>query len=214
MSAQGLVSAQGLAPVQELVLAQGSVLAQGWCRLRSWCRHRLTQVAIRVLSLYVHYELLSFHAVYLVSDYCLLRYKPPKAKDNEELERKYWKNVTFNQPLYGADIPGTLTDPSVREWNINNLNTILDTVPREYGVHIPGVNTAYLYFGMWKTSFAWHTEDMDLYSINYLHFGAPKQWLVLGEQFPLHCVYWCMCMDGDVQLIPPTVGILNICVHL
>ena len=88
--------------------------------------------------------------------------------------------MSFNQPLYGADIPGTLTDPSVKEWNINCLNTILDTV-LEYGISIPGVNTAYLYFGMWKTSFAWHTEDMDLYSINYLHFGAPKSWC--GKNF-------------------------------
>ena len=114
----------------------------------------------------------------------LLRFKAPKTENFEELERKFWKNVTFNQPLYGADIPGSLYDPAVKEWNINHLGTILDAISEEYGVDIPGVNTAYLYFGMWKTAFAWHTEDMDLYSINYLHFGEPKQWYV--------CV--CVCV--------------------
>ena len=104
------------------------------------------------------------------------RFKPPSAKTYEELERKFWKNITFNPPLYGADLAGSLTDPEVTEWNINHLNTILDTLVDDYGVQIPGVNTAYLYFGMWKTAFAWHTEDMDLYSINYLHFGSPKSW--------------------------------------
>lgn len=106
----------------------------------------------------------------------MYRYKAPNAKSYDELERKYWKNVTFNQPLYGADIQGSLTDPAVDVWNINHLDSILDTVAKEYGVSIPGVNTSYLYFGMWKATFAWHTEDMDLYSINYLHFGAPKAW--------------------------------------
>lgn len=64
----------------------------------------------------------------------------------------------------------------VSEWNIGRLDTILDTVEHESGVKIKGVNTPYLYFGMWKAAFAWHTEDMDLYSVNYLHFGEPKSW--------------------------------------
>ncbi|KAK2822191.1 hypothetical protein Q5P01_022256 [Channa striata] len=100
----------------------------------------------------------------------------PHYDDFEELERKYWKNVTFNAPIYGADVNGSLYDPEVKEWNICHLGTILDTVEHESGITIEGVNTPYLYFGMWKTTFAWHTEDMDLYSINYLHFGEPKSW--------------------------------------
>ncbi|CAJ1071846.1 lysine-specific demethylase 4A isoform X2 [Xyrichtys novacula] len=100
----------------------------------------------------------------------------PHYDDFEELERKYWKNVTFNPPIYGADVNGSLYDPGVKEWNICHLDTILDTVEHESGITIEGVNTPYLYFGMWKTTFAWHTEDMDLYSINYLHFGEPKSW--------------------------------------
>ena len=103
------------------------------------------------------------------------RYRAPPG-DFDRLERSYWKNVTFNSPIYGADVPGSIYDPGVKYWNINHLNTILDLINTEYNVKILGVNTAYLYFGMWKTSFAWHTEDMDLYSINYLHYGAPKAW--------------------------------------
>nr|XP_055058576.1 lysine-specific demethylase 4A-like isoform X1 [Misgurnus anguillicaudatus] len=100
----------------------------------------------------------------------------PRYDDFEELERKYWKNLTFNPPIYGADVNGTLYDPGVKEWNVGHLNTILDTVEHDSGISIEGVTTPYLYFGMWKTTFAWHTEDMDLYSINYLHFGEPKSW--------------------------------------
>ncbi|KAH0618704.1 hypothetical protein JD844_018134 [Phrynosoma platyrhinos] len=104
------------------------------------------------------------------------KYCTPRYTDFEDLERKYWKNLTFNAPIYGADVNGTLYDKHVDEWNIGHLNTILDVVENESGITIEGVNTPYLYFGMWKTSFAWHTEDMDLYSINYLHFGEPKSW--------------------------------------
>ncbi|XP_037829942.1 lysine-specific demethylase 4A isoform X2 [Kryptolebias marmoratus] len=102
--------------------------------------------------------------------------------DFDELERKFWKNLTFNPPLYGADVSGTLYDPDVTEWNISHLNTILDTVESESGIKIKGVNRPYLYFGMWKSAFAWHTEDMDLYRINYLHYGEPKSWYVVPPE--------------------------------
>uniref|UniRef100_A0A7N9B1P5 Lysine-specific demethylase 4B n=1 Tax=Mastacembelus armatus TaxID=205130 RepID=A0A7N9B1P5_9TELE len=105
----------------------------------------------------------------------------PRYLNYEDLERKYWKNLTFVSPIYGADVSGTLYDEDVEEWNIGHLNSILDVIEEDCGVSIQGVNTPYLYFGMWKTTFSWHTEDMDLYSINYLHFGEPKSWLVWGR---------------------------------
>ncbi|XP_071480917.1 lysine-specific demethylase 4C-like isoform X2 [Diadema antillarum] len=110
------------------------------------------------------------------------RYQTPPHFGFEDLERKYWKNITYNSPIYGADISGSVYDKGVDIWNINRLNTVLDIIEEEQGVKIEGVNTAYLYFGMWKTTFAWHTEDLDLYSINYLHYGAPKSWYAIPPE--------------------------------
>lgn len=95
----------------------------------------------------------------------------------EELERIYWKTLTYAPPLYGADLLGTLFSEETEMWNLNKLPNLLDVL----GSKIPGVNTAYLYLGMWKATFAWHLEDVDLYSINYLHFGAPKQWYSISQ---------------------------------
>uniref|UniRef100_A0A672MLI1 [histone H3]-trimethyl-L-lysine(9) demethylase n=1 Tax=Sinocyclocheilus grahami TaxID=75366 RepID=A0A672MLI1_SINGR len=109
-------------------------------------------------------------------------YCTPRYLNYEDLERKYWKNLTFVSPIYGADVSGTLYDEDIEEWNIGHLNSILDVIEEDCGVSIQGVNTPYLYFGMWKTSFSWHTEDMDLYSINYLHFGEPKSWYAIPPE--------------------------------
>lgn len=107
----------------------------------------------------------------------------PEYFDYEDLERKYWKNITYNPPIYGADVPGSITDEDCDYFNINRLGTILDLINDSYNIQIMGVNTAYLYFGMWKSSFAWHTEDMDLYSINYLHTGEPKSWYCVPPKY-------------------------------
>nr|XP_061797327.1 lysine-specific demethylase 4A-like [Nerophis lumbriciformis] len=140
------------APIQQVVTGQSGLF---------------TQYNIQKKSMFVK----EFRKIANSDKFC-----SPHYDDFDELERKYWKNVTFNPPIYGADVSGSLYNPEVKEWNICCLNTILDTVESESGITIEGVNTPYLYFGMWKTTFAWHTEDMDLYSINYLHFGEPKSW--------------------------------------
>ena len=96
----------------------------------------------------------------------------------QELETAYWKGLTFNNPMYGADMPGSLFDDSTESWNVAKLENLLDVL----GQKVPGVNTAYLYLAMWKATFAWHLEDVDLYSINYIHFGAPKQWYSISQE--------------------------------
>ncbi|CAJ0756296.1 22525_t:CDS:2, partial [Entrophospora sp. SA101] len=103
----------------------------------------------------------------------------------KELERTYWRNLPYDSPFYGADLSGSLFSDCTKYWNLNNLDNLLNELKS-----IPGVNKTYLYFGMWKASFAWHIEDKDLYSINYIHFGAPKQWYSISplraSNFELH----------------------------
>lgn len=38
------------------------------------------------------------------------------------------------------------------------------------------------YHCSWRSVFAWHTEDVDLFSLNLLHFGAPKFWYSVGPE--------------------------------
>lgn len=59
-------------------------------------------------------------------------------------------------------------------WNLAELPGILDEGLGK--ISINGINTPYFYFGSWRTTFAWHCEDIDLPSINYLHYGKPKFW--------------------------------------
>lgn len=94
-----------------------------------------------------------------------------------DLEREYWRSLGYGaSPMYGADQLGSLFPKSFKHsWNLNNLENLLS----ETHVSLPGVTTPYIYAGMWKSTFAWHLEDVDLYSINYLHFGAPKHWYVI-----------------------------------
>lgn len=49
-----------------------------------------------------------FYSLDIITFVTFERYCTPRYSEFEELERKYWKNLTFNPPIYGADVNGTL----------------------------------------------------------------------------------------------------------
>lgn len=111
------------------------------------------------------------------------KYATPSHNSYQELEELYWKQNLDDKspaPIYGADVCDSLTDEEQKAWNIRKLDSLLTEVMEE---QIPGVNMPYLYFGMWKATFSWHVEDMDLHSVNYIHYGAPKTWYCVPPQF-------------------------------
>lgn len=53
---------------------------------------------------------------------------------------------------------GSLFTEETTAWNVANLPNVLNRLNLKRKV--PGVNTPYLYFGMWAAAFAWHVEDV------------------------------------------------------
>lgn len=108
-----------------------------------------------------------------------VEYRPPRHNSYRELEQIYWETLGDANPIYGSDIPRSLFDDTCKSFNLKNLDTILQKRMSEAQLNIDGINNSYLYFGMWQSTFPWHTEDHELYSINYLHYGSPKSWYVI-----------------------------------
>ncbi|KAF8063524.1 jumonji superfamily protein [Lyophyllum atratum] len=100
----------------------------------------------------------------------------------QTLERHYWRNCGLGKAAwYGADTQGSLYTDDTTAWNVAHLPSTLTRLLPADNQGLPGVNTPYLYFGMWRATFAWHVEDMDLFSINFIHFGAPKFWYAIPQ---------------------------------
>ena len=118
-----------------------------------------------------------------------------------DIVNSYWRCVEkadHSHPLtveYGSDIDTTVAPaasgsgasgsksafPSSgvyarSSWNLNNLPSESGSLLSHLDLHhISGVSVPWMYVGMLFSSFCFHVEDHFMYSINYLHQGAPKQ---------------------------------------
>ncbi|GFH06869.1 uncharacterized protein HaLaN_01579, partial [Haematococcus lacustris] len=63
-------------------------------------------------------------------------------------------------------------------WNLNNITRVPQSLLRyvQCDELISGLMVPWMYVGSCMSAFCWHVEDHALYSINYLHLGAPKVW--------------------------------------
>lgn len=97
--------------------------------------------------------------------------------------QEYWDSLksSKHKAVYGDNVETSLFDDNCDGCNLKNLGDIIHK-----DIKIPGVNTSFLYFGSAGSSFPWHPEDYDKFSISYLHEGAPKIW---------YCVPQCKAKD-------------------
>ncbi|KAF8408360.1 hypothetical protein HHK36_007509 [Tetracentron sinense] len=110
-----------------------------------------------------------------------------------EIETLFWKAVV-DKPFsveYANDMPGSafvaVSGKKWREtgdavtigetaWNMRGVSRAKGSLLRFMKEEIPGVTSPMLYLAMIFSWFAWHVEDHDLHSLNYLHMGAGKSW--------------------------------------
>ncbi|XP_042517534.1 putative lysine-specific demethylase JMJ16 [Macadamia integrifolia] len=124
------------------------------------------------------------------NQHMLHKWKEPSV---ENIEGEYWRLVEKPteeiEVLYGADLetgvfgsgfPKVSLDCedqySRSGWNLNNFPRLPGSVLSFESADISGVLVPWLYIGMCFSSFCWHVEDHHLYSLNYMHWGAPKMW--------------------------------------
>ena len=80
------------------------------------------------------------------------------------LESDFWKTTGFSKPLYAVDENSSIFPYDLTLWNFNNLPDSINSSNR------------HLLAGQAKSIFPWHLDEQNKCSVNYLHFGGPKQW--------------------------------------
>ncbi|GLJ23005.1 hypothetical protein SUGI_0434050 [Cryptomeria japonica] len=106
------------------------------------------------------------------------KFSPPSSPPSGRRKRKkyqQWKQKKEEGSHDACDITDTA-------WNMRIVSRSDGSLLRYMPVEVAGVTSPMIYIAMLFSWFAWHVEDHDLHSLNYLHMGAPKTWYAVpGE---------------------------------
>ncbi|KZV24735.1 hypothetical protein F511_09209 [Dorcoceras hygrometricum] len=86
-------------------------------------------------------------------------------------------------------------------WNLQVIARSPGSLTRFMPDDIPGVTSPMVYVGMLFSWFAWHVEDHDLHSLNFLHMGSPKTWYAVPGDYAFNFeeVIRLRAYGGDVD---------------
>ncbi|KAF6167812.1 hypothetical protein GIB67_027590 [Kingdonia uniflora] len=68
-------------------------------------------------------------------------------------------------------------------WNLQIISRSPGSLTRFMLDDIPGVTSPMIYIGMLFSWFAWHVEDHELHSLNFLHTGSSKTWYAVPGEY-------------------------------
>ncbi|CAL8093149.1 unnamed protein product [Orchesella dallaii] len=114
-----------------------------------------------------------------------------KNATEEEVEVAFWTEINrkvkistrkknANLATYGSDVAMSWMEQFTDFFSLRKLPTILVEIINIFHANFPGITLPYSYFGAWMACFSVHIEDMDLWSISYLVWGAWKYWYFIA----------------------------------
>lgn len=88
---------------------------------------------------------------------------------------EYMKTRSHSDKIRYPSAEGNLMDNMNLTWNLGHFPNLI-LAARDDGLEFDGITAPYLYRGFPKSIFPWQVEDLDMYSLHYLHWGAPTKW--------------------------------------
>jgi hypothetical protein len=94
------------------------------------------------------------------------------------MQQSWWqkKRRRKGDPVMDDGEKGSGWRLSGSPWNLQAIARAPGSLTRFMPDDVPGVTSPMVYIGMLFSWFAWHVEDHELHSLNFLHTGAPKTW--------------------------------------
>lgn len=117
--------------------------------------------------------------------------QPSSTEPLKERESRFWSELyersrgKQSRVLYCISSQTNFADDSLG-WNLAKITvdqSLIHGLPKTEETWFDGIQTPFVYFGMFGSSFSWHREDRNLLSINYLHQGEPKVWYCVPYKY-------------------------------